>query len=96
MEYLPKGYTLSLCDGAFPLSTDSMCLAHFARLPKKARVLDLGSGCGTLGLLLCSRDNSCHITGLELEEISEDELTEKINDYHVFARTTPDNKLKTE
>ncbi|SFC57223.1 potassium and/or sodium efflux P-type ATPase [Alkalibacterium subtropicum] len=34
------------------------------------------------------------ITGLELEEMSEDELTEKINDYHVFARTTPDNKLK--
>ena len=57
MEYLPKGYTLSLCDGAFPLSTDSMCLAHFARLPKKARVLDLGSGCGTLGLLLCSKDD---------------------------------------
>ena len=33
MEYLPNGFTLSLCDGAFPLSTDSMVLAHFARLP---------------------------------------------------------------
>ena len=67
MEYLPNGFTLALCDGAFPLSTDSMCLAHFVHLPKKARVLDLGSGCGTLGLLLCSRDTGCHVTGMEID-----------------------------
>ena len=78
MEVLPNGYTLSLCDGAFPLSTDSMCLAHFARLPKNARVLDLGSGCGTLGLLLCSRDASCRVTGLELEESAHREAQENI------------------
>lgn len=68
MEQLPNGYTLQLCPGAFPLSTDSMALAHFARLPKHARVLDLGSGCGTLGLLLCSQDPGCHVTGIELDE----------------------------
>jgi len=66
MEHLPNGITLELCDGAFPLSTDSMLLAHFAHLPKNARVLDLGSGCGTLGLLLCAKDSSCRITGLEI------------------------------
>ena len=70
MEYLPNGFTLSLCPGAFPLSTDSMLLGDFVRLPRNARVLDLGSGCGTLGLLLCSRDESCRVTGLELEEAS--------------------------
>jgi tRNA1(Val) A37 N6-methylase TrmN6 len=68
MEYLPNGYTLALADGAFPLSTDSMVLAHFTKLPAHARVLDLGSGCGTLGLLLCSRNDSCHVTGIELDE----------------------------
>ena len=68
MEYLPKGLTLSLCEGAFPLSTDSMVLAHFVSLPRAANVLDLGSGCGTLGLLLCGKDNGCHITGVELDE----------------------------
>ena len=52
----------------FPLSTDSMVLCHFVRLPKNARVLDLGSGCGTLGLLLCSRNEACTITGLEIDE----------------------------
>lgn len=68
MEQLPKGLTLELCPGAFPLSTDSMVLAHFVTLPKNARVLDLGSGCGTLGLLLCARDDGCHVTGIELTE----------------------------
>lgn len=68
MEYLPNGFTLELCDGAFPLSTDSMVLSHFTRLPKNARVLDLGSGCGTLGLLLCSKDENCAVTGIELDE----------------------------
>ena len=68
MEQLHNGYTLELCDGAFPLSTDSIALAHFARLPKNATVLDLGSGCGTLGMLLCAEDASCRVTGIELDE----------------------------
>ena len=67
MEQLPNGYTLEISNGAFPLSTDSMVLAHFTRLPKNARVIDLGSGCGTLGLLLCARDAGCHVTGIELD-----------------------------
>ncbi len=68
MEHLPGGYTLSLCEEAFPLSTDSMLLAAFAKLPRNASVLDLGSGCGTLGLLLCSRESHCAVTGIELNE----------------------------
>ena len=35
MEQLPNGFTLNLPEGAFPLSTDSMVLSHFVRLPKK-------------------------------------------------------------
>ncbi|MGN0976670.1 MAG: tRNA1(Val) (adenine(37)-N6)-methyltransferase [Faecousia sp.] len=68
MEYLPNGYTLEIPAGAFPLSTDSMVLAHFVKLPGNARVLDFGSGCGTLGLLLCAKNESCTVTGMELEE----------------------------
>jgi len=67
MEQLHNGFTLELSDSAFPLSTDSVALAAFARLPKNARVLDLGSGCGTLGLLLCARDPGCSVTGIELD-----------------------------
>ena len=68
MEYLGNNITLSIHEGAFPLSTDSILLSDFVRLPRNARVLDLGSGCGTLGLLLCARDDTCHITGLELSD----------------------------
>ena len=80
MEYLPNGFTLRLCSGAFPLSTDSMCLAHFVRLPKRSRVLDLGSGCGTLGLLLCSRDSGSHVTGLELDACAHAQALENIRE----------------
>ena len=77
METLHGGYTLSICEGAFPLSTDSIALAGFVRLPKNARVLDLGSGCGTLGLLLCASDPGCHVTGVELRQ--EDHLQAQEN-----------------
>lgn len=68
MEFLPNGFTLEASGKSFPLSTDSMVLSHFAKLPKDAAVLDLGSGSGTLGLLLCSKDSRCTVTGLELDE----------------------------
>lgn len=68
MEILSGKYTLSLCPGAFPLSTDSIALADFVHPGKNARILDLGSGCATLGLLLCARDPSCQVTGVELTE----------------------------
>ena len=67
METLHAGITLDIPSGAFPLSTDSMVLSHFVRLPKNARVLDLGSGCGTLGLLLCGLWENCSVTGLEID-----------------------------
>ena len=68
MEYLPNGFTLDICSAAFPLSTDSMLLADFVQLPKNANVLDLGAGCGTLGILLCAKDGVCRITGVELSQ----------------------------
>ena len=67
MEYLSNGITIEIAPEAFPLSTDSMVLSHFVRLPRNARVLDLGSGCATLGLLLCGAHAGCHVTGVELD-----------------------------
>lgn len=66
MEVLHNGFTLEISQKAFPLSTDSIALARFAYLPRQANVLDLGAGCGTLGLLLCANDPACHITGIEI------------------------------
>lgn len=68
MEYLYNGFTLDICPDSFPLSTDSMVLSGFVKLPRQACVLDLGSGCGTLGLLLCAKDAFCQVTGIELNQ----------------------------
>ena len=67
MEHLHNGFTLDTSGGSFPLSTDSMLLSAFAKLPRQARILDLGSGCGTLGVLLCAKDNNCAVTGVEID-----------------------------
>ena len=68
MEQLANGFTLHIPQGCFPLSTDSMLLSDFVRPRKNSRILDLGAGCGTLGLLLCAKDPGCKVTGIELEE----------------------------
>ena len=86
MEYLPNGITLEIPSGTFPLSTDSMVLSHFVRLPRNARVIDLGSGCGTLGLLLCARDAGCHVTGLELDQTAHEAALDNIRRNNLSAR----------
>ncbi len=86
MEYLPRGYTLLVPEGCLPLSTDSIVLAHFAKLPRNTRVLDLGSGCGTLGLLLCSREETCHVTGVELDKTAHAAALENIRRNNLHAR----------
>lgn len=87
MEYLPNGFTLELPEGTFPLSTDSMALSHFAKLPKNARVLDLGSGCGTLGTLLCAAHPDCSVTGVELSETAHLAALENIRRNNLQPRT---------
>ena len=88
METLYNGYILEFSPGAFPLSTDSMVLADFARLPKNAKILDLGSGCGTLGLLLCARDPGCAVTGIELDEAAHAMALENIRRNDLTHRLT--------
>ena len=86
MEFLHNGFTLDIPEGAFPLSTDSLVLADFAALPRNARVLDLGAGCGTLGLLLCAKDTGCHVTGVELDRISHEAALQNIDRNGLQAR----------
>lgn len=86
METLPMGFTLELPEGVFPLSTDSMVLAHFCRDIRGARWLDLGSGGGTLGLLLCGDSPRRHVTGIEREELAHTAACENIRRNGLNAR----------
>ena len=78
MEQLHNGFTLDASGSSFPLSTDSILLSHFVKLPRQANVLDLGSGCGTLGVLLCAKDASCRVTGVELDPLAHDAALQNI------------------
>lgn len=86
MEYLPGGIRLEIPEGCFPLTTDSMALADFADIRGEKTVLDLGSGCGTLGLLLCARNARCRVTGVELNEAAHTAALENIRRNRLDAR----------
>ena len=86
MELLQNGFTLDIPSGQFPLSTDSVLLSHFVTLKKNDTVLDLGSGCGTLGLLLCAKHPSCTVTGIELSPDAHNAALENIRQNGLQAR----------
>ena len=82
IERLDNGMTLR--HGAFPLGTDTMLLAQFAALPARARVADLGAGCGTLGVLLCKNAPDCAVTGVELDAAAHALALENIDIKNVY------------
>ncbi len=84
MEQLINSYTLDTPEGVFPLSTDSMVLSDFIR-PGKT-VLDLGAGCGTLGILLCARDPRCDVTGVEIDPTAHTAALENIRRNGIESR----------
>jgi tRNA1Val (adenine37-N6)-methyltransferase len=53
--------------GRFPFAMDPVLLAHFVRLRRRDRALDLGTGCGVIPLLLAAKYPEAHIVGLELQ-----------------------------
>lgn len=98
MEQLHNGIKLEICPGGFPLSTDSMLLSGFVKLRKEAQVLDLGAGCGTLGLLLCANFPDCTVTGIEidpaaheaaLKNISQNSLSHRLKSICADIRAIP-------
>lgn len=51
----------------YRFSVDAVLAAHFCRPNEKDRILDLGCGCGVIGLILCYRYPGVQVTGLELQ-----------------------------
>lgn len=87
-EMLWNGIVLLQPERGFRLGTDSVLLAHFLSLPPAAAVADLGSGCGTLGLLLCARDAGCRVTGVELNRAAHALALENIRENALEGRLT--------
>ena len=68
--FLPGGATMMHTDGVFPLTQDSVLLAGFVRVKKKAKVIDLGTGAATLPLMLLAKHESITVDGIEICERS--------------------------
>jgi tRNA1(Val) A37 N6-methylase TrmN6 len=52
---------------AFRYGTDAVLLSDFAIIPKKARVLDIGTGTGIIPILLSYKYDPAHITGIDIQ-----------------------------
>lgn len=63
-------YMLNQPHGVFPLGSDTLALGRFATVRPHWRVCDLGTGSGTLLLLLADRESSLSLTGIELDPLS--------------------------
>lgn len=50
------------------LGTDAMLLSEFAKVRKRDRVCDLGSGCGAVSILLAARHPEISLCGVEIVE----------------------------
>lgn len=86
IECFPGGLSFHPGKDSFPLSTDTMALADFVQLRPGSRVVDLGSGSGALGLLLCGTYPDCTVTGIELHEPSHKAALDNIARNHLECR----------
>ena len=81
-ETLPNGLSLLQDDRFFKLGQDSVLLSAFAKIRRRAKVLDLGCGTGALALL-CWREDLT-VTGLEIQQDALD----------LFRRSIERNRLE--
>ena len=63
-ETLPNGLSLLQDDRFFKLGQDSVLLSAFAKIRRRARVLDLGCGTGLIGRALKNDEN--RLTGVDI------------------------------
>jgi len=69
-ELWPGGPRFYVREGVFPIGTDSVMLAHFAKsaqVKKRKRAVDLGCGSGVLSILLALDDPALLVDGVEIQ-----------------------------
>lgn len=67
-----NGYHIIQHPDKFCFGMDAVLLAHFVKLRKGSRVLDMGTGTGILPILLTTLSEETHFDALEIQEESAD------------------------
>lgn len=67
--YSPADHGIRLIqpEKGYRFSVDALLLAEFARIRQGERVLDLGTGCGVIALLIARRHPTAVVTAIELQ-----------------------------
>ncbi len=68
IEDLGRGYYIIQDTEFFPFGTDAVLIADFAKMKEGERAVDLGTGCGIIPILMCSRTKGIHVTGIEIQQ----------------------------
>jgi len=66
-----SGYDLRIFQPrhGYRFSVDPLLLADFAGVHRGERVIDLGTGCGVIALLLARLGENCTVTGIEFQQV---------------------------
>ncbi len=70
-------------------SVDSILLAEFVNLRPKAKVLELGAGCGVIALIVARRFPACTIQAIEIQKGLFEFLKKNIETNHLMDRVQP-------
>lgn len=63
-----KGYRIIQKTDAFCFGMDAVLLSDFAKVSKKEKILDMGTGTGIIPILMEARTEGGHFTGLEIQK----------------------------
>ena len=83
LDDLQNGYHIIQDPGRFCFGMDAVLLSGFTRIKKGEKVLDLGTGTGIIPILLESKTEGSHFTGLEIQPDSADMAERSVQYNHL-------------
>ncbi len=79
MAFQFKKFKLEDGQTAMKLGTDAIILGTWINIQDSKEVLDIGSGCGIISLILAQRFQNCKITAIEIDPFAFQDLVININ-----------------